>query len=174
MPTAKRERTPIPAVTDVAKLLEGYTGRSVKAGSSEASDVSPLAIEARLQRHEPIAGIKFAFLPKKTRGESVQLRVTLHYGNQLKTSRGSSDASGFLAGLMIRGTKSLTRQQIQDLLDKEVARLGTGMNMRMLRGFGSQGLGIRITFTKSRPMRANLPAVLDIVRQVLREPTLAG
>ena len=28
VPTAKRERTPIPAVTDVAKLLEGYTGRS--------------------------------------------------------------------------------------------------------------------------------------------------
>ncbi len=111
VPTAKRERTPIPAAPDIAKLLEGYTGRQVKAGSSEASDVAPLAIEARLQRPEPIAGVKLAFLPKKTRGESVQLRLTLHYGNA-ENLKGLGEASGFLPGLMIRGTKNLSRQQI--------------------------------------------------------------
>jgi zinc protease len=171
VPTTQRERTPIPAVTDVAKLLDGYTGRTVKAGSSEASDVAPLAIEARVQRPEPTAGVKFAFLPKKTMGESVQLRLSLHYGNA-ENLKGMNEASGFLAGLMIRGTKNLSRQQIQDLLDKNVARLGTGMNMRMLRGFGSQGLGT-ITFTVETK-RGNLPAVLEIVRQILREPALPG
>jgi zinc protease len=44
--------------------------------------------------------------------------------------------------------------------------------MRMLRGFGSQGLGT-ITFT-IETKRANLPAALEILRQILREPTLAG
>jgi zinc protease len=171
VPTSKRERTPIPAVPDIAKLVEGYTGRQAKPVSSEAFDVAPLAIEARLQRPEPVAGVKLAFLPKKTRGESVQLRLTLHYGNA-DNLKGLSEASGFLAGLMMRGTKSMTRQQIQDLLDKNVARLGTGMNMRMLRGFGSQGLG-GLTFT-IETKRANLPAVLEIVRQILREPTLPG
>jgi len=171
IPTAKRERTPIPAVPDIAKLVEGYIGRQVKPVSSEASDVAPLAIEARLQRPEPIAGVKLAFLPKKTRGESVQVRLNLRYGNA-DNLKGLSEASGFLSGLMIRGTKNLTRQQIQDLLDKNVARLGTGMNMRMLRGFGGQGLGT-VTFTVETK-RANLPAVLDIVRQILREPTLPG
>ncbi len=57
---------------------------------------------------------------------------------------------------MLRGTKNLTRQQIQDALDKNVARLGTGMNMRMLRGFGGLGLGA-VTFTietkRSQPPR---------------------
>ena len=138
VPTAKRERTPIPPPPDLAKMLNGYTGRKIKAGSSESSDVSPLAIEARLERPEPIGGIKLAFLPKKTRGESVQLRLTLHYGNA-ENLKGLADASGFLPNLMMRGTKNLNRQQIQDLLDKNVARLGTGMNMRMLRGSGGQG-----------------------------------
>jgi zinc protease len=132
-------------------------------------DVAPLAIEARLQRPEPIAGVKLGFLPKKTRGESVQLQLTLHYGNA-DNLKGLGEASGFLAGLMIRGTKNLTRQQIQDRLDKNVARLGTGMNMRMLRGFGSQGLGT-LTFT-IESNRANLPAALEILRQILREPSL--
>jgi len=171
VPTSKRERTPIPAVPDIAKLVEGYTGRQVKPVSSEASDVAPLAIEARLQRPEPIAGVKLAFLPKKTRGESVQLRLSLHYGDT-DNLKGLTEASGFLSGLMIRGTKNLTRQQIQDLLDKNIARLGTGMNMRMLRGFGSQGLGA-VTFT-IETKRANLPAVLEVLRQILREPTLPG
>jgi zinc protease len=170
VPTSKRERTPIPGIPDIAKLVDGYTGRQVKS-VSEASDVSPLAIEARLQRTEPIAGVKLALLPKKTHGESVQLRLTLHYGNT-ENLKSLSEASGFLAGLMLRGTKNLTRQQIQDLLDKNVARLGTGMNMRMLRGFGAQGMGA-VTFTVETK-RANLPAVLEILRQILREPTLPG
>ena len=46
------------------------------------------------------------------------------------------------------------------------------MNMRMLRGFGSQGLGT-LTFT-IETKRANLPAVLEILRQILREPSLPG
>jgi zinc protease len=170
VPTSKRERTPIPGIPDIAKLVDGYTGRQVKS-VSEASDVSPLAIEARLQRTEPIAGVNLALLPKKTHGESVQLRLTLHYGNT-ENLKGLSEASGFLAGLMLRGTKNLTRQQIQDLLDKNVARLGTGMNMRMLRGFGAQGMGA-VTFTVETK-RANLAAVLEILRQILREPTLPG
>ena len=77
-----------------------------------------------MQRPEPIGGVKLAFLPKKTRGESVQLRLTLHYGNA-ENLKGLSEAAGFLPELMIRGTKNLTRQQIQDALDKNFARLGT-------------------------------------------------
>ena len=65
VPTAKRERTPIPAVSDLAKVLKGYTGRQLKSGSSEASDVSPLAIEARLLRPDPIGGVKLGVSAQK-------------------------------------------------------------------------------------------------------------
>ena len=41
IPTAKPERTPIPAVPDIAKRLDGYTGRTPKSESTETSDVAP-------------------------------------------------------------------------------------------------------------------------------------
>jgi zinc protease len=169
IPTAKPERTPIPAAPDIAKLVADYTGRQIKSGSSETFDVAPLAIEAHVQRPEPVAGIKLAFLPKKTRGESVQARLTLRYGNA-QNLKGLIDAAGFLPDLMTRGTKNLTRQQLKDSLDKNFARLGTGaMGLRMLRGSGG-GLG-QASFT-IETRRANLAPVLEILRQIVREPTL--
>jgi len=173
VPTAKPERTPVPPVPDIAKLVNGYTGRQQqKAVSSETADVAPLAIEARVQRPEPIAGVKLALLPKKTRNESVQMLLNLHYGtaSNLKTF---TEPAGFLPELMIRGTKSLNRQQIQDALDKNFARLSTGMSMRLMRGFGGGGGVGTVTFT-IETKRANLPVAIDILRQILREPSLPG
>jgi zinc protease len=169
VPTAKPERTPVPPVPDIAKLVNGYKGRQQpKDVSSETIDVAPMAIEARVQRPDRIAGVKLAFLPKKTRNESVQMVLVLHYGTQ-SSLKPFTEAAGFLPQLMMRGTKSLNRQQIQDALDKNFARLGTGMNMRMMRG---AGLGA-VTFT-IETKRNNLPAALEILRQILREPTLPG
>ncbi len=169
VPTYKPERTPVPAAPDIAKLLEGYTGRQSKSESSETSEVAPLAIEAHLQRPEPIGGIKLAFLPKKTRGESVYFQLNLRYGNA-ENLKGLGEAAGILPDLMMRGTKSLNRQQIQDALDKNFARMGTGMGMRILRSLGSgAGLGT-LSFTV-QTKRANLPAALEILRQILREPS---
>ena len=58
VPTTKPERTPIPEAPDIAKLVNGYKGRKVEAGAGETFDVSPMAIEARVQRPDPIGGIK--------------------------------------------------------------------------------------------------------------------
>jgi zinc protease len=171
IPTSKPERTPVPPTPDIAKLVAGYTGRQISSGSSETFDVAPLAIEARVQRPDPVAGIKLGFLPKKTRGESVLLRLTLRYGNA-QNLQGLVDAAGFLPDLMTRGTKNLSRQQIKDALDKNFARLGTGAaGPRFLRGLGG-GVG-QATFT-IETKRANLAPVLEILRQILREPVLPG
>jgi zinc protease len=170
VPTSKPERTPVPTVPDIAKLVEGYTGRQLKSIASEESDVSPLGIEARLKRPEPIAGVKLALLPKKTRNEAVFLTVAFHYGNA-ENLKGLAEASSFLGELMARGTKNLTRQQIQDALDKNVTRLSTGSGgrgMRMMGGGGSVGT-VRFSLETKR---ANLAAAIEILRQILREPTL--
>ncbi|MFO0890525.1 MAG: pitrilysin family protein [Isosphaeraceae bacterium] len=165
IPTAKPERTPMPAAPDVARLVEGYKGREFGHGRV----VRRLADghRGRVQRPEPIEGVKLAFLPKKTRGEAVQVHLTLRYGSA-ESLKGKVTAASMLPGLMLRGTKNLSRQQIQDLLDKNFARLGTGMGGMRLGGGGSAG---SLTYT-IQTKRANLPAVLEILRQVLREPTL--
>jgi zinc protease len=172
VPTSKPERTPIPEVPDIAKLVGGYTGRKVESAGSETADVTPLGIEARVHRPDPISGIKLALLPKKTRGQSVQLRLTLRYGNA-ENLKGFDQAAGMLPELLTRGTKSMTRQQIEDALDKNFARLraGAGMGGRGARGLGG-GSSVGSASFALETKRANLPAVLEILRQIVREPTL--
>jgi len=172
IPSAKPERTAVPPTPDVAKLVENYKGRNVQS-TGESFDVSPLAIEARVQRPDPIEGLKLALLPKKTRGDAVHVHLTLRYGTA-ESLKGKVEAASFLSSLMLRGTKNLNHQQIQDALDKNFARLGGGTGgmggRRMGRGGGGASVGTVSYSVQTK--RANLPAVLEILRQVLREPTL--
>ncbi len=168
IPSAKPERTPVPPTPDVAKLVENYKGRAVQS-LGESFDVSPLAIEARIQRPDPIEGLKLAVLPKKTRGDAVHVHLTLHYGTA-ESLKGKVEAASFLSGLMLRGTKNLNHQQIQDALDKNFARLGGGTGGMGGRRIGGASVGTLSYSVQTK--RANLPAVLEILRQVLREPTL--
>jgi zinc protease len=169
IPSAKPERTPVPPTPDIAKLVDGYKGRELQS-TGESFDVSPPAIEARTAHPEPIEGVKLAFLRKKTRGDAVYLNVNLHYGTA-ESLKGTVEAANFLSGLMLRGTKSLTRQQIQDALDKNFARLGSGGGMGGRRGL-RMGSSVGTLSYTIQTKRANLPAVLEILRQILREPTL--
>jgi zinc protease len=170
LPTTKPERTSIPETPDVAKLMDGYKGRASESASGEVFDVSPEAIEARLQRPDPIGGVKLALLPKKNRGGAVLLRLTLRYGNA-ENLKGFAEAGQTLPELMTRGTKSMTRQQIEDALDKNFARLGGGLGGRMMRGLGGAGAGAGSLTFSLETKRANLPAVLEILRQIVREPS---
>ena len=156
IPTDKSEKTEIPETPDLAKLFEGYKGRE-EIAAGEAFDVSLANIEARSQRLTLPEGIKVVLLPKKTRGEKVTFRLTLRYGSP-DSLKGYQAAASVLPQLMLRGTKSLSRQEIQDTLDK---------NRASLIGFGDVGT---VTFMIDAK-RANLPAVLGLLKQVLREPT---
>jgi len=157
IPTDKPEKAEVPSTPELAKLLEGYKGREALA-QGEVFDVSPANIDARSQRVALTAGVKAVLLPKKTRGETVNLRLVLRYGN-LDSLKGYDTASDLLPPLMARGTKNLTRQQIQDELDKNKATLSAS---------GDIGTA---TFT-IQTKRDNLPAVIGLLKQILREPTL--
>jgi zinc protease len=156
-PTDKTQKVEVPESPELAKVLEGYKGREdVAAG--EVFDVSPANLDARTTRAMLPEGIKVAMLPKKTRGETVHLGLELRFGS-LENLKGHEAAANLLPTLMTRGTKSLSRQQISDELDKNKATLDAN---------GETG---ELTFTLETK-RANLPAVLTLLRQILREPTL--
>jgi len=157
VPSEKSEKAEIPATPDLAKVFESYKGREVIA-AGEAFDVTPANIDARSKKVSLPEGIKAVLLPKKTRGETVNLKLVLRYGN-LDTLKGYETAASLLPSLMTRGTKNLTRQQIQDELDKNKATLVAS---------GDTGQAVFTIQTK----RANLPAVLGLLKQILREPTL--
>jgi zinc protease len=157
LPVKKSEKVSIPETPDLAEMIGDYKGRESIA-QGESFDVAPEKIEARVKRPKLPGNVQAALLPKTTRGNAVNLRLTLRYGNE-SNLRGLATACEFLPDLMIRGTKSLTRAQLQDLLDKERAELHAE---------GNPGEATFIIKAK----RSNLPAMLDLLRQVLREPSL--
>ncbi len=157
IPTDEAEKTEIPATPDLAAMFKDYKGRD-EIAAGEVFDVSPANIDARSKRITLPEGIKGLLLPKKTRGETVNLRLVLRYGN-MDTLKGFNVAAEFLPDLMLRGTKNLTRQQIEDTLDKNRANLSAS---------GEPGV---ISFS-IQTKRENLPPLLDLQPHIVREPTL--
>jgi zinc protease len=156
IPSDQAERAKIPETPDVADLLKYYKGgQAIAAG--EAVDPTPENIENRVKRSAFPSGLKVALLPKKSRGETVVLQLSLRYGNE-ESLNGLTEAADFLPTLMLRGTKKHTRQELQDELDKLTARLTSS---------GQPGL---LTFNVECK-RDTLPAVLRLLGEVLREPT---
>ena len=71
------------------------------------------------------AGIKTAFLPKKTRGETANLELNLRFGNE-ESLKGRPPRPSSSPRCSLRGTKTTTRQQLQDELDKLGAQVSFG------------------------------------------------
>jgi zinc protease len=162
VPAAEAQRVAVPETPDVRELVKDYKGsQAVAAG--EAFDPTPANIEGRVQRSQLAGGVKVALLPKKTRGETVVAQLTLRYGNE-ESLKGQHAAAQILGSLMLRGTRSHTRQQLQDELDKLGARLTSGGR------FGGSGTLGAVTFNLECK-RDKLPAVLRLLGEVLREPT---
>jgi zinc protease len=155
IPTDKPERAEIPATPDVEALVKDYKGGEAKS-AGEVFDPSPANIESRTTRSDLANGMKLALLPKKTRGEAVEARMTLRFGDE-KTLSGKSTAAEFAATLLNRGTAKHTRQQIKDEFDRLKANVFIG-------GGATQA---NVTITTTKP---NLAEVMKLVAEVLKEP----
>ncbi|TVP94387.1 MAG: insulinase family protein [Planctomycetaceae bacterium] len=155
IPTAQPERVKIPESLDLAARLDGYVGREVMS-AGEAFDVSPLAIEERIERGELKPGFSYALLPKKTRGGSVNLSMTLRFGDE--TSLQGRYAAAELVGMMMqRGTETMTFQEVED----ELTRLRADLSISSTSGLVQIRLNTR---------REYLEDVIGLVREMLRTP----
>ncbi len=156
VPTDKPDRAEIPQTPDIQALVKDYKGGEVMA-AGEAFDPSPANIDKRTVRGELQPGIKLAMISKKTRGGVVHATLRLHFGdeNNLREKDAPADLTG---SMLMRGTDKRTRQQIADDLDKLKAQV---------RVYGSTtGATVSLQTTKE-----NFPAVLQIVGEVLRQPS---
>lgn len=157
IPTDEPVRAPIASRPNLEKMLAGYKGRA-KIAAGEAFDPTPDAIQQRTTVGELDSGIKYALLPKKTRGERVFFRGQVKYGN-MQSLKGKTFAARFLPSMLGRGTKSMGFQQYKDKLDELKA------NVTFAGSTGSLTINIQ---TK----REFFNDVLDVVREALREPAL--
>ena len=159
LPTDRSERIEISDRPDVSALVKDYKGREA-ISEGEEFDPSPKNIESRLVRGELKTGVPYAFLPKKTRGSTVNLILNLRFGDE-KSLMGKTAACEMLGSLMERGTKTLTLQQINDRKVKLKAAIRVS----------SQPLEqVLNVFIETK--RDKLIDVLELVEDILRNPLL--
>ncbi len=159
LPTEKPERSEIPATPDVEALVKDYKGNAAIA-DGEAFDPSPANIEARAKRQMPggeMGPLSVALLSKKTRGGSVAARITLRFGDE-QSLMNKGTTHEIAAQMLLRGTKSKTREQIQDAINSLKARLTVFPS--------GQNVVANIETT-----RENLPALLKLVGEAFRDPS---
>lgn len=155
IPTANPERAEIPAMKDVAAMVRSYQGQGTVI-PGEAFDTAAEAIDARTLRVTTPSGLKLAMVPKKTRGSSVQFRFVLRLGDE-QTLAGKATVGEMTADMLLRGTIRRSRSQLADLLDQLQAKLRVN------------GLAEAVVVS-GETNRANLPDVLRLVAEVLKEP----
>ncbi|MFD1139981.1 M16 family metallopeptidase [Larkinella insperata] len=155
IPEQKPDRAEIPDAPDVMALVKDYKGEEAVA-AGEAFDVSPANIDARTKRGKEANGLKWALLPKSTRGNSVNAQIQLRYGDA-KSLTNKATVASLTASMLERGTKTRSYQQIKDELDKLKARV-------YVYGYG-QSASVQIETSKD-----NLPAVMRVVTDYLKNP----
>jgi zinc protease len=156
IPTATPDRAEIPATPDlVARFKDFKGGAAVQQG--ETFDPTPQNIEARVIRAKLPNGLKLVMFPKKTRGGTVTAVINVRFGDE-KSLFGKSTTADMTAEMLMRGTKTKTRQQIQDATDHLKAQIRVN------------GSGDSVS-ANIRTLNANLADSLRLTREILREPS---
>ena len=155
-PTEKADRASIPAAPDLSALMKDYKGGKSMA-QGEFFDPSIENIEKRVTTGKISDNVNFAFLPRKTRNEVVNILLNIHYGNESALT-GKNTPASLMPSLLTRGTKNKSRQQLEDAL--------AGLKAQW-RATGSVG-EIQVSVVCQRESVAK---VMDLLQEVLREPS---
>lgn len=150
MPEDAPQRAELPAVPVLADVMKDFKPKQATS-VAEAFDPTQDNIEKRTRRIE-IGGIKVALLPKKTRGETVNLSMRFRSGDE-KSLFGKGTVGRITGQLLSRGTSKYTRAQLADELDK--LKVSGGVS------------GLGASFQTTKP---NLAAAIKLAAHMMREP----
>jgi len=163
-PTKEPDRAPLPPVPNVARMLKDYKGSAVSE-AGEAFVASVDNIEKRTSREDLPGGLKLALLPKKTKGGQVSLAMIVRFGGEADL-KGKVAAASMLPEMLLRGTRKHTFEQLKDKLDLLKAEVSFG------HGHGTPST-VNVAQVHIKTVRENLPAVIELLGEMLREPAFA-
>jgi zinc protease len=155
IPAKEPERVEIPQVESVEAMVKDYKGRE-QVAQGEAFDPSYDNIDARTGISKLDTGVKVALLSKKTRGESVVVRISLQMGDLLSL-QGLSMVGNATGAMLMRGTENYSREQLKEAFDKLEAQVN----------IGGSNVGAYVTVNATRK---NLNDILKLVAEVLQKP----
>jgi zinc protease len=152
IPTTKPDRADMPTSPTVADALKGFKGLDAL-GEGEQFEPTPGNIERRVERVTLANGMRINLLPKKTRGNTANISLTIGYGDE-RSRAGKAEIESLANATMMRGAKGMDRQAIRDKMDS-------------LRASGGISLGGGSFQTK----RAFVPELLELIAHVYSTAT---
>ncbi|WP_162044219.1 pitrilysin family protein [Undibacterium sp. YM2] len=155
IPTEKPDRSPAPAKVAVDEQIKQFKP-GVAIAQAENFVASADNIDKRTVTGALSNGMKYALLPKTTRGNTVVLSMHINLGDE-NSLKGKAGAAELAAAMLSRGTEKLSHQQFTEELDKLKAKLQINGNATMVN-------------VQVETIRDNLPRVLELVRDALRQP----
>ncbi|MFZ6861961.1 M16 family metallopeptidase [Undibacterium sp. Ji67W] len=145
IPEDKPQRAEVPAAPGIAEVMKDFKPKVAKL-EGEAFDPAPANIDKRTEISQ-IGNLQVALLPKKNRGETVNVSLSLHWGDE-KSLFGKNTVSGLASNLLTAGTSKYSRAEIDDQMSK----------LKMSGGLFSY-----------QTTKENLTASLALVAHVLRD-----
>ena len=158
IPTDAPDRAPLATRTDPEAQLMDFKPRATVA-AGEAFDSTPAGLDKRSQVFMLPNGMKLALLPKKSKGNTVELRFDLHFGtlDNLRGKRGAAEGTGIIIGT---GTETKTRAQLADAF----SALKTDWE---LNGGATQG------HASLKTRRDALIPALELLAEAMRKPSFS-
>jgi len=177
IPDMNPDRTVVPATPDLDATLKNYKS-TVTIVHAETFDPTIANIESRVVRSKLANGMKVDVLPKKTANNIVTGTIELRFGDAT-TLAGQREAAAFAGSLLMDGTKSHTRSQLQDEFRKLNAQVnvsggggggGGGRGGRGGRGGGGGGGGMSSATAGITAPAENFLAAMKLAVEILKEP----
>ncbi len=157
-PEAQPDRSEIPEVNDLTAMTDGYTGREAIAEGEEFDpsydNIDSRTLTGTLGQND---NIEYMLLPKETRGNSVNAQLRFNLGN-LDAATGRTFPASQIGQMLMMGSEQYDRQQIQDKLDELKARVYLS---------GNESMAVAYIETENE----NLPKVIDLLSEIMRNPT---
>ena len=177
IPTAEPDRTIVPDSPDLNSVLKDIK-TTIQVSDGEDFEPTPANFEKHITRSKLANGARLVMLPKKVRGGTVTATVELRVGDPKSLAEKSAVAQ-VTGAMLMRGTKTRSRQQIQDEMDKLNARISVGGGGgigggggRGGGGRGGPGGGSLSTASASVSAKSeNLIPALNLALEILREPS---
>ena len=170
-PDPNPDRTVVPAIPNLTETFRNYSSK-VAVVRGESFDPTIENIQSRVVRSKLPNGMKVAVLSKKTANNMVSATVELRFGDAT-TLAGQREAASLAGALLMAGTTSHTRTQIQEELRKLNAQVnvggGGGGGGRGGRGAGPGGGLSSANASISAPADNFFPA-LRLAVEMLKDP----
>jgi zinc protease len=165
----------VPSTPDLNKSLADYKS-AVEVSRGEVFDPSIANVDSRIVRSRLNNGMRVAVLNKKNANNMVTGSIELRFGDSTSLMN-QREAAAMAGSLLIQGTRSHTKQQLQEEFRKLNAQVnvtgggGGGGGGQRGGGGGGGGGGISNVTASITAPSANFLAAVKLAVEILKEPS---